>query len=175
MTAAEEARSAEMPIPKTREELLDWIATTYIKLEAELDSAGPRLGSLPCVDDWTVKDLLAVRAWWTERVLDWIDAGLRGEVPVTPAPGYRWKETPRLNAEFGRKARRQSYREIRRRLAQGHRRLLRTIDALDDAELLGVGAFEWAGSYPLSRWISINTARQYQTARSFIRKALRER
>ncbi len=164
-----------MPIPKTRRELIDQITTTYDKLDSELDDAGPSLGSLPCVDGWTVKDLLAVRAWWTESVLDWIDAGRRGEVPVTPAPGYRWKETPRLNAGIVRKARRQSYRKIRERLTCGYARLRETIDSLDDRELLDVGSFEWAGSYPLSRWLSINTARQYRTARTFVRRAMRER
>ena len=50
-----------MPIPKTRTELADDIRSSYQKLHAELDAAGPRLGSLPCVDEWRVKDLLAVR------------------------------------------------------------------------------------------------------------------
>ena len=47
------------------------------------------------------------------------------------------------------------------------------IEELEDTELLDVGTFEWAGNYPVSRWISINTARQYTTARSFLRKATR--
>lgn len=132
-------------------------------------------GSLACVDDWTVKDLLAVRVWWTENVIDWIEAGQRGEVPLTPAEGYRWKETPRLNADIVRKSRRESYRSLRKRLERGYERVMRTIDKLDDRELLGVGVYEWAGRYPLSRWLSINTARQYTTARTYVRRALRER
>ncbi len=53
--------------------------------------------------------------------------------------------------------------------------MLATIDALDDRELLEVGFFDWAGKWPISRWISLNTARQYTTARSFVRRALRAR
>ena len=89
-----------MPIPKTRSELTELVGSTYSKLRAELDAAGPGIADLPCVDDWTVKDLLAVRAWWTEHVVDWIEAWRRGERPVTPAPGYAWRETPRLNADI---------------------------------------------------------------------------
>jgi hypothetical protein len=163
-----------MPIPRTRAELTDLTRSAFEKLRAELETAGGRAGSIPCVDDWTVKDLLAVRAWWTERVIDWIEAGRRGETPITPAKGYRWSETPRLNADVVRAARRESYASLRARLERGFERVLRTIDSLDDRELLGVGAFAWAGKYPLSRWISINTARQYVTARTFIRRALRE-
>lgn len=163
-----------MPIRKTRAELIDMTRSSFEKLSAELGAAGARAGSLPCVDEWTVKDLLVVRVWWSENVIDWIEAGRRGEVPVTPAAGYGWSETPRLNADVVRAAQRESYRSVRARLERGFERVISTIDALDDRELLGVGVFAWAGKYPIARWISLNTARQYTTARTFIRRALRE-
>jgi hypothetical protein len=163
-----------MPIPKTRAELTEQVTTSFGKLRAELEGAGPELADLPCVDDWSVKDLLAVRAWWAESVLEWIEAGLHGETPTTPAPGYRWNETPRLNADLVWAARDESYATIRARLDRSFQHVLATIDGLDDTQLLEVGVFEWAGKYPISRWISLNTARQYTTARSFIRRALRE-
>jgi hypothetical protein len=164
-----------VPIPKTRAELIDHLTTSFARLREELDGAGPRPGGIPCVDDWSIKDLLAVRAWWAESVVEWVEAGRRGESPTTPAPGYRWSETPRLNADLVRKARRQSYRKIRQRLDLGFESALATIDALSDAELLEVGIFDWAGKWPIARWVSLNTARQYTTARTFIRRALRQR
>jgi len=164
-----------MPIPKTRKELIDLVTTSFGKLRKELDDAGPQVAGLPCVDDWSVKDLLAVRAWWTESVVKWIEAGRRGERPVTPAPGYRWRETPSLNASIVRAARREAYESVRMRLERGFSRVIETIGELDDRELLRVGAYEWAGSYPIRRWISLNTARQYTTARAYVRRALRER
>lgn len=164
-----------MPIPETRSELTELVTKTFAKLRVELERAGPELGQLPCVEQWSVKDLLAVRVWWTEHVVEWIDAGRRGECPPTPAPGYRWSETPRLNAEIVEASRNDSYQEIRDRLQRGFERVLATIDALDDRELLETGIFEWAGKWPISRWISINTARQYTTARTYVRRALRQR
>ncbi len=163
-----------MPIPSTRAELTDLIRSSFAKLHAELEAAGAWVGRLPCVDDWSVKDLLAVRAWWTEKVIDWIEAGRRGRTPITPAEGYLWNETPRLNADVVRAARPEPYRSVRTRLERGFERVMRMIDSLDDKELLEVGVYAWAGKYPLSRWISINTARQYTTARALIRRALRE-
>jgi len=162
-----------MPIPRTRAELVEQVTSSHARLTAELDAAGPRAGSLPCVDDWTIKDLLAVRVWWTERVIDWVEAGRRGEHPVTPAEGYRWNETPRLNADVVARSRRHAYRALRKRLDDGVARVLATIDALDDVELCEVGHFAWAGRWPIARWISINTVRQYTTARSYVRKACR--
>ncbi|HSR69228.1 MAG TPA: ClbS/DfsB family four-helix bundle protein [Acidobacteriota bacterium] len=164
-----------MPIPTTRDELIEMTRSAFQKLQAELEAAGPRAGDVPCVETWSVKDLLAVRAWWTERVIDWVEAGRRGQVPVLPAQGYRWTETPRLNDDLVKKARPESYRSVRSRLEKGYERVMRTIDSLDDRELLQAGVFEWAGKYPVSRWISINTARQYTTARTLIRRALKQR
>lgn len=162
-----------MPIPRTRDKLTDQLRTSYSKLHAELEAAGPDIAELNCVDDWSVKDLLAVRAWWTEHVIDWVEAGRRGERPTTPAEGYRWNETPRLNADIVKKNRRRSYGAVCKQLAQGYQRVMGTIDSLDDKELLEARVFPWAGRYPVSRWISINTTRQYTTARTYIRRAVR--
>ena len=164
-----------MPIPQTRRELIRQLEDSFEKLHAELNDGEPTLGSLPCVDAWTVKDLLAVRAWWTENVVAWIREGCAGGTPVTPAPGYRWKETPRLNADIVKAARRDSYNSVRARLERGYADVLRLIDELGDRELLRPGVFPWAGRYPIRRWISLNTVRQYTTARTFIRRAMRER
>lgn len=164
-----------MPGPENRAELLAALDETFGKLRVTLDGAGPRAGSLPCVDGWSVKDLLAVRAWWTEAVVGWVEAGSRGEAPPLPAEGYGWNETPRLNADVVRRERRTSYRATRERLERGYAAVLATIDALDDDELEQVGAHAWAGRHPLVRWIAINTSRQYATARTHVRRALRAR
>ncbi len=162
-----------MPIPKTRSELLDQLQSSFENLKVELDSAGVSAGKIICVDDWTTKDLLAVRAWWTEAVVAWIAAGQRGEAPVTPAEGFKWNETPSLNQAIIKKCRRESYRAVRGRLQSGYEEVLNVIRSLDDQELLDTGAFEWAGKHPISRWLSLNTVRQYVTARTYLRRALK--
>lgn len=163
-----------MPIPSTREQLVDMVVSSFEKLDRELREAGSEIGELHCVDDWKVKDLLAVRAWWTASVVEWIEAGRRGEDPDLPAPGYGWHETPRLNNDIVEQAEGESYEQVVARLRAGYAAVLSTIDSLSDPELLEAGAFEWAGKWPLARWIAINTARQYETARTFIRRALRQ-
>jgi hypothetical protein len=163
-----------MPIPTTRKALNELVASTFEKLESELDAEGPEVGNLRCVDEWTVKDLLAVRAWWTESVVEWIEGGRRGESLTTPAQGYGWNETPRLNADIVSRARNEPYAAVRIRLRKGFESVLALIASLDERELLSPEVFPWAGKWPVSRWISINTARQYVTARTFIRRALRD-
>jgi hypothetical protein len=46
---------------------------------------------------------------------------------------------------------------------------------LSDRELRRVGVFAWAGKHPVARWVSMNTATQYASARGLVRRALRSR
>ena len=164
-----------MPIPTTRTQLTELVSTSYRKLKDDLGSVGSDLADRRCVDDWSVKDLIAVRAWWTEAVVKWIETGRRGKPVTVPAPGFRWSETPRLNSEVVARSKAQSFETLCRRLERGVKRVLGTIQSLTDRELLEGGAYEWAGKWPLARWISLNTARQYTTARTYVRRLLRER
>lgn len=163
-----------MPIPKTRRELVERVEGAFGKLTATLDAGGLRLGTRMCNDDWRVKDVLAVRSWWTSSVCDWIEAGRRGETFALPAEGFRWNQTPSLNQNIVQANRGHSYRSVRERLDKGCARALRVVAALSDCELLGVGAFSWAGKHPVARWVSVNTATQYISAGALVRAALRE-
>ena len=163
-----------MAIPTDRTELAEQMTSAFEKLWAEVERLDEASSRRICVDDWTIKDLLAVRVWWAERVSDWIAEGRRGGKPVTPAQGYKWSETPRLNADIIRAEKVTPLDALRRRLKHGYERALETLDALDNRELLERGVFPWAGKLPLLRYLSINTARQYTTARSYIRRAARE-
>ena len=46
---------------------------------------------------------------------------------------------------------------------------------LTDRQLLRVGVFDWSGKWAVLRWVSVNTATQYVSARKMIRRALRAR
>ena len=107
---------------------------------------------------WVASTSGASRICWPSALggrstsVEWIELGRRGKVPITPAPGYRWKETPRLNADVVAAAHDEDLESIVDRLERGYQDVMATIDALDDNELLEPRVFEWAGSYPISRW-----------------------
>lgn len=130
------------------------------------------MGSLVCVDGWTVKQLLAVRCWWSESVVAWVRTGREAGELDLPAPGYRWSETPRLNADIARRARRQSYASVQQRLDRAYGDVLCVVDELSDRELCSVEVFGWTGKYPICRWIALSTSRQYTTARTYVRRAI---
>ena len=164
-----------MPIPKTRQELTTSLTTSFAKLLDELQSLDDNLIDNICVDEWSIKDLIAVRAWWTKNIVLWIKMGQEGKTPVIPAPGYSWKETPRLNSDIVKATQDENYISIFERLQLGYQQVVDTIEQLNDRELLDVGIFSWSDKWPVSRWISVNTVRQYTTARTFIRKVKRQK
>ena len=161
-------------IPKNRIDLIDLIQINFQKLDEELKHSDSEIQNSYIEGDWTVKELLAIRCWWTEAVIKWVKSGQNGRVPVTPTREYSWKETPKLNQEIAANSKSVPYETIRKKLRRSYLNLFKLIDSLDDRELLDKGVFEWAGdSWPISRWISVNTARQYATARSYVRKIKR--
>ncbi|MEM7363732.1 MAG: ClbS/DfsB family four-helix bundle protein [Pseudomonadota bacterium] len=157
-------------IPRTRQQLIDTVSRDYAAL---VDVLVPGIGNQVCVEDWTVKGLLNVRTWWTEAVVSWVRSGQSGETPVMPAPGYRWSETPQLNAKLAR--RRVSYQGAKQQLDSAYLGVMALIDDLDDDTLTIPGVYPWAGKNGVCGLINLNTARQYRTARSFIKQLLRDR
>lgn len=148
--------------------------TAYAKLRADLDRVSASQSREVCIDDWTVVDLLTVRTWWGNAVAAWIDAGRRGEVPQTPAPGYAWKDTPRLNAGIiAGASKRRSWRRVRADLEESRNAVVDSLAQLSDAELEVAGQFAWAGRWPVLRWVSISTTTGYASSRKYVRALLR--
>ena len=164
-----------MPIPTTREELLQEAQDTFAKLSKEIEDGGPRLGKVVCAmqdaHEWTVKDVLVLRGWWTNAVLAWVEQGRLGEFPITPAEGFSWQQTPLLNQQTVNKSKRKSYKQVIAELNKAYQRIRPVQAGLKDHELLEAGVYEWCGKLPVIRWIALNTTRQYATARSMLRKA----
>lgn len=104
----------------------------------------------------------------------WIREGLEGRQPETPAPGYKWNETPRLNQEIVRSEKRTGADVLRRRLAAAISEIHDLVDRLDEDQLMQTDRFGWTRSWCVSRWISINTVTQYRSLQKMARKVLRE-
>jgi hypothetical protein len=125
---------------------------------------------------WSVKDVLAHLVEWQQMNLDWYAAGLRGEKPAMPAPGYTLRELPRLNAMIYRKHHRRSLEAVMRDYRSYHERVVELIEALPDADLVTLNRFSWTGpSWTLSDYLRASTAAHYLWARTRIRRWWRAR
>jgi len=123
---------------------------------------------------WSVKDILAHLAEWQQMNLDWHAAGLCGKKPELPAPGFTWRELPRLNRMIYQKHRRRSLRAVLHDYHANHDRIVTLIKTLSDSDLTALGCYSWTGPrWTLSDFFRANTASHYLWARTRIRRWLR--
>jgi hypothetical protein len=124
---------------------------------------------------WSVKDILAHLVEWQRMNLDWYAAGLRGEKPAMPAPGFTLRELPRLNAMIFRKHHRRSLRAVLDDYEAFHARVVALIEASSDFDLVTLQRYSWTGpSWSLSDYLRASTAAHYLWARTRIRRWRRE-
>jgi len=156
-----------------KRELLEEIRRERAALDDTLALLTPRQMTQPGVTrgGWSVKDVLAHLVAWQELNLGWYEAGLRGEKPAMPAPGYTLRDLPRLNQMLYRRHRRRSLRAIRTDYIAYHGRMVALIQRLSDSELVTLGHFNWTGpSWTLSDYLRASTAAHYLWARRRIHR-----
>ena len=120
---------------------------------------------------WSVKDVLAHLVEWQRMNLGWYAAGLRGETPAMPAPGFTLRELPALNAMIYRKHHGRSLEAVLRDYRSYHERVVALIEALPEKDLVTLGRFSWTGkSWTLSDYLRASTAAHYLWARTRIRR-----
>lgn len=165
-----------MPVPSSRLELRDAIATEFARLDADLDRVPPasaRESVLPGhVKGTTMSpaDLVAYLVGWNEQVLTWQERRAAGLPDEFPAPGHSWGDLGSLAQQFYREHEDDSWEHLRARLTAAKDRILALVDARSDAELYGS---PWYRTWTMGRMISLNTSSPYRNARARIRRWLR--
>lgn len=120
---------------------------------------------------WSVKDVLAHLVEWQDMNFTWYQAGLRGEKPAMPAPGFTLRELPRLNEMIYRKHHRRALKDVLDDYRSYHDRIVSLIESLSDEDLVTLGRFTWTGlSWTLSDYLRASTAAHYLWARTRIRR-----
>ena len=156
-----------------KQELLSEIRVERTALDDALTPLTPRHMTMAGVTrgGWSVKDVLGHLVEWQRMNLNWYAAGLRGQKPAMPAPGYTLRELPRLNEMIYRKHHRRSLQAVLRDYRTYHERVVALIEALPDADLVTLGRFSWTGpSWTLSDYLRASTAAHYLWARTRIRR-----
>ena len=122
---------------------------------------------------WTITDLVAHLAEWQFMFLSWYEAGLKGETPEMPAPGYKWNETPKLNLVIWARHRFRPVEAIRAEFDAEFNQIIEIVEALSPEQLLTPGHFRWTGKNSLATYLTPNTASHYRFALKVIERWLK--
>jgi hypothetical protein len=156
-----------------KRELLNEIHRERTALDNALASLTPRQMTMAGVTKggWSVKDVLAHLVEWQQMNLTWYAAGLQGEKPAMPAPGFTLRELPRLNAVIYRKHHHRPLQAVLHDYRSYHERIVALIHVVSDTDLVTLGRFSWTGpSWTLSDYLRASTAAHYLWARTRIRR-----
>jgi hypothetical protein len=154
----------------TKEKIIDRIYTERRRLEKNLAllSDDDMLES-NVIGEWSVKDVMAHLFDWEQRFLGWYEAGLRGEVPETPAPGLKWSQLRILNQRVFKKHQNRSLSDVKAEFQLSFTKVLGTIDKIPEMDIFEIGRYQWTGRGNIGGFILANTANHYRWAKSRIR------
>lgn len=162
-----------MPRPSNKSDLLTAAEATYGQLleslstfsRAQLSNAFPFPNRDRCI-----RDVLAHLHEWHLLFLNWYSEGMDERIVLMPAPGYTWKETPKLNTALRDKNQRTSLKRVRSNLQETHDQLLHLINAHTNRELFEKGQYSWTGSTTLGSYFTSATSAHYNWAIKLLRK-----
>lgn len=155
---------------KTKQELLESIQHSFLNLKKKYSGLSPEQMVWPgSMGEWSVKDILAHLVDWEQRFINWYQAGKEGETPETPAPGYTWRELPRLNQSGYEIHKDDSLEGVLQQSQTSYREIFNLVQGMAEEEIFEIGYYAWTGRSPLLHWIAANTSSHYAWARRNIR------
>jgi len=115
-------------------------------------------------------DVIAYQIGWGKRLIEWYEAGVRGEMAVMPGDGFsKWDYTA-IAHHFYQKYRYDGFKQQEREFEQVVKRLVSIIEyESQTGNLEKLGVWQWCTlqsgkQWPLAKWIRINTAAPYKRA-----------
>jgi len=163
-----------VPRPTSKHDLLEAIERERGKLDAVLATLTPEQMIEPgVVGEWSVKDVMAHLAEWERMALGWYRAGLRGEAPEVPAPGFKWNQTPQLNLAIFEKHRDRPLEEVVAWFRSSREEILGVIESLSEEDLFTAGRFAWTRKNTLGAYFVSATSSHDLWARTRITRWLR--
>ncbi|MFD2646290.1 ClbS/DfsB family four-helix bundle protein [Devosia albogilva] len=164
-----------MPVPTSRNELLEAIDVSFDRLMADLvrvpeDRAHER--SMEGHAKGTLispADLVSYLVGWNELVLKWLERDDAGKPVDFPEAGFNWNQLGLLAQKFYSDYRHLSWTALLERLRAAKSRLVQSVSHRSDHELYDTA---WYAKWTKGRMIQLNSSSPYANARGRIRRWL---
>lgn len=157
----------------TRQTLLAITQSEYAKLNALIGSIDERTATEKREDDTSIKDITGHRAHWIYLFLGWYHDGLAGKAVAFPAPGYKWNELKRYNADLRLRQADLSWADAKAQLDAASRKLIAFIEERTDADLYGGAMKGGKNAWTPGRWAEAAGASHFRSATKAIRAMLK--
>lgn len=165
-----------MPRVTNKQQLLDDASLSLSKLNTFLETLTPQEWEMEgIVGKWSVKDVLAHLAEWHQMVLGWYQAGLRGETPSVPAPGYTWRTLPDLNHSIYEKHHLRPLQEVRNWFLTSDQECITTVKSISEEDLFIRGLYPWMNNNALAAYFSANLSSHYTWALKEIKRGINQK
>ena len=162
-----------MPAAADKGALRSITCKEFGKFDALLDSVPSDLSLIPDAEDTSIRDIVAHRAHWIDLFLGWWRDGQAGRDVAFPAPGYKWSDLRRYNADLRVRQAGLGWTEARACLADRHAALLAFINTRTEAELYGGPMKGGRNAWTTGRWAEAAGASHYRSAAKYVRARLR--
>jgi hypothetical protein len=124
--------------------------------------------------EYSVKDILAHLIEWEQMFLGWYKAGLKGEVPVVPAPGISWRNLGELNERIYEKHKDRPLTEIKEEFDVSYQQVMGIIEEMSVDDFFERGKYQWMGPKEnVGGYVKANTGNHYRWAKTKIRRWLK--
>ncbi len=126
----------------------------------------------------SVSDLVAYQIGWGNLLLGWYTAGLKGKVPVMPGEGFTTWDYNGLAQHFYTKYQYATREQQAEKFYSVVQKIINIVEkeyATGNLDKTGVWSWCMLASgkqWPLSKWITVNTASPYRRASGLIKKFL---
>ena len=164
-----------MGMPPTRTMLLAETAKRRDELTAMLGGMSREQLLWPGAHGWSAKDHAAHLAEWERLLFFWYDAGIRGENPPVPAPGYTWATIDALNKEIYDRHRDDQLEHVLADWQATSRQLIALAQSISEADLYTTGRYAWTGRGTLASFVYECGANHYRWSMVEIKRGLKFR
>ncbi len=159
-----------MPRPVSKEQLLTAMKKEHGKLVDQLATLSTEITNQTSetIENWAVKDVLSHVTAWEQMVVCWYHAGLRGEVPQLPAPGFNWRQIPALNQQIYEAHRLESYDTVKQNFDVSYAEILSVVNEVDNVDLFTPERYAWTNKNTMGTYFVSATSSHYVWAKKEI-------
>lgn len=112
-------------------------------------------------DNRTSKDIVAHILAWQLLEFSWYQEGMNGNKPAIPAPGYTFKDAPKLNEKLYQEYKSIEWDDLIKKFTTSHKTLVSIVNSHTDEELSTKKKYEWTGSTSITCYLASALSSHY--------------